>query len=119
MIISLLTVLHVVNCILLILVVLLQSGKGSDIGAVFGGGASQSLFGPTGGKTILSKITTVMAVVFMITSVLLATLPYTIGRTTSGLQEKLQKVEPQENLPASTQTTPEAKTIPAVGETTP
>jgi preprotein translocase subunit SecG len=66
-----LTIIHVLVCFALILIVLLQTGKGSDMGAAFGG-ASQTLFGSSGPATFLNKITTVAAVVFMITSLVLA-----------------------------------------------
>ena len=59
---------HVIVCIALIMIVLLQTGKGADMGAAFGGGSSQTLFGSTGASTFLSKATTVAAVVFMLTS---------------------------------------------------
>ncbi len=68
----LLTILHVTVCIAMILVVLLQTGKGADMGAAFGGGGSQTLFGSSGPTNILSKGTTVVAVVFMLTSLALA-----------------------------------------------
>jgi preprotein translocase subunit SecG len=68
----LLIVIHIVVCVALILIVLLQTGKGADMGAAFGGGASQTLFGSTGASTFLSKATTVAAVVFMLTSLVLA-----------------------------------------------
>lgn len=61
--------LHVVACILLIFIVLLQTGKGAEVGAVFG---SSSVFGPTGPTSVLSKITIGAAVVFMLTSLFLA-----------------------------------------------
>ncbi|MEJ5358526.1 MAG: preprotein translocase subunit SecG [Desulfobacterales bacterium] len=67
-----LIILHVLVCFALILIVLLQTGKGADIGAVFGSGGSQTLFGPTGATTFLSKATTIAAVVFMLTSFSLA-----------------------------------------------
>jgi len=67
-----LIVIHVIVCIALIMIVLLQTGKGADIGAAFGVGASNTLFGSTGASTFLSKATTVAAVVFMITSLSLA-----------------------------------------------
>lgn len=67
-----LAIIHVVVCVFLILVVLLQTGKGSDIGAVFGGGGSQALFGSAGPGTFLGKLTAVMAGIFMLTSVLIA-----------------------------------------------
>jgi preprotein translocase subunit SecG len=68
----LLIVIHVIVCIALIMIVLLQTGKGADMGAAFGGGSSQTLFGSSGASTILSKATTVAAIVFMITSLGLA-----------------------------------------------
>ncbi len=64
--------LHVTVCILLILIVLLQSGKGAEMGVSMGGGAGQTLFGASGPATILAKITTAVAVIFMITSLTLA-----------------------------------------------
>ena len=72
-------VIHVVVCVALIMIVLLQTGKGADMGAAFGGGSSQTLFGSTGASTFLSKATTVAAVVFMITSLSLA---YIYGKKT-------------------------------------
>jgi preprotein translocase subunit SecG len=68
----LLVILHVVVCVALIMIVLLQTGKGADIGAAFGGGSSSTLFGTTGASTFLSKATTVAAIVFMLTSLALA-----------------------------------------------
>ena len=65
-------IIHCFACIALILIVLLQTGKGADMGAAFGGGSSQTLFGSTGASTFLSKATTIAAVVFMITSLSLA-----------------------------------------------
>jgi len=68
---TLLTILHVVVCLFLVGIVLLQHGKGADIGATFGG-SSQSLFGTEGPLPLLNKITTGAAVIFMLTSVTLA-----------------------------------------------
>jgi preprotein translocase subunit SecG len=73
---NLIVALHVTACILLILIVLLQSGKGAEMGVSLGGGAGQTLFGATGPATILTKITTGVAIIFMITSL---TLAYTSG----------------------------------------
>ena len=67
-----LTVLHVLVCIFLIGVVLLQRGKGAEIGAVFGGGGSSTVFGSRGAGNFLSKLTTAAAIVFMVTSLSLA-----------------------------------------------
>jgi preprotein translocase subunit SecG len=63
-----LVVLHVFVCIFLIAVVLLQRGKGAEIGAVFGGGASTTVFGSRGAGNFLSRLTTLAAALFMITS---------------------------------------------------
>ena len=63
---------HVTVCILLILIVLLQTGKGASMGASFGGGGSQALFGGAGPATMLNKLTTGVAIVFMLTSLSLA-----------------------------------------------
>ena len=63
-----LTSLHVVVCIALILIVLFQTGKGADMGAAFGAGSSNTLFGTSGATTFLGKLTTVAAVIFMLTS---------------------------------------------------
>jgi preprotein translocase subunit SecG len=69
---TLIIILHVIVSVALILVILLQTGKGSDIGAVFGGGSSQTLFGSTGPTSFLSKLTAGAAIVFMLTSLFLA-----------------------------------------------
>ena len=63
---------HVTVCILLILIVLLQTGKGAEMGASIGGGSSQALFGASGPANVLTKITTAVAIIFMITSLTLA-----------------------------------------------
>lgn len=67
-----LIIVHIIVCVALIMIVLLQTGKGADMGAAFGGGGSQTLFGSTGASTFLSKATTVAAIVFMLTSLALA-----------------------------------------------
>jgi preprotein translocase subunit SecG len=67
-----LTILHVFMCFAIIAIVLLQSGKGADIGSAFGGAGSQAVFGSMGTPTILGKLTTGVAVIFMITSFSLA-----------------------------------------------
>ena len=62
----LMTVLYVLVCFVLLLVILLQQGKGGDMASAFGGGSSQTAFGARGGATVLSKATTVFAVLFML-----------------------------------------------------
>jgi preprotein translocase subunit SecG len=69
---TLILIIHIIVCIALILIVLLQTGKGADMGAVFGGAGSQTLFGNTGATTFLGKLTTGAAIIFMITSLSLA-----------------------------------------------
>jgi len=66
---TLITLIHIVVCFILIIVVLLQSGKSADLAGTFGGGGSQSIFGPRGTTNILSKVTTICAVLFMFTSI--------------------------------------------------
>ncbi|MFQ5521617.1 MAG: preprotein translocase subunit SecG, partial [Candidatus Methylomirabilia bacterium] len=63
-----LVVLHVLVSLGIIAIVLLQAGKGADIGSAFGGAGSQTVFGSMGTPTLLGKITTGMAIVFMVTS---------------------------------------------------
>jgi preprotein translocase subunit SecG len=60
--------LHIVACLFLIAVVLLQQGKGQDLASAFGGGGSQTAFGPRGSATVLSRATTILAGLFMVTS---------------------------------------------------
>ena len=62
---------HIVVCLLLIIVVLLQSGKSADLAGAFGGQGSQSSFGPRGAATFLSKMTTVLAIMFMVLTLIL------------------------------------------------
>jgi preprotein translocase subunit SecG len=69
-----LTIVHVLMCFAIIAIVLLQSGKGADIGSAFGGAGSQAVFGSMGTPTLLGKVTTGVAIVFTITSFSLAML---------------------------------------------
>jgi len=68
------TIVHVLMCLAIIAIVLLQAGKGADIGSAFGGAGSQAVFGSMGTPTVLGKITGAVAVVFTITSFTLALL---------------------------------------------
>jgi preprotein translocase subunit SecG len=67
-----LVVLHIMACVVLVLVVLLQRGKGSDVGAALGGGGSNTVFGSRGAGNFLTKLTTASAIIFMTTSLSLA-----------------------------------------------
>ncbi len=69
---TLVMIVHVLVCLFLIIVVLLQSGKAADLAGAFGGMGSQTAFGPRGSATILSKATTASAVLFMVTSLTLS-----------------------------------------------
>jgi preprotein translocase subunit SecG len=66
--------LHVIACLFLIAVVLLQQGKNQDLASAFGGGGTQTAFGPRGSANVLSRATTILAGVFMITSLALSVL---------------------------------------------
>ena len=72
--------LYVLSCFLLLLVVLLQQGKGGDIASAFGGGGSQTAFGARGGATVLTRATAILGAIFMVGAVLLAV----VGRPGSG-----------------------------------
>jgi preprotein translocase subunit SecG len=65
---ALLTIIHVVICLILVVAVLLQSGKAADLAGAFGGGGSQTAFGPRSQQSLMSKVTTICAILFMITS---------------------------------------------------
>ena len=96
-----LTVLHVIVCAVLIAVVLLQRGKGAEMGAVFGGGASATVFGSRGAGTFLGKLTTGCAVLFMVTSL---SLSYLVSQSTGerlfegAIEEPAQESTPFEQL---------------------
>lgn len=96
---TLLIAVHVFVCLFLICIVLLQHGKGADIGASFGG-SSQSLFGTEGPVPLLNKITTLAAIVFMGTSIALAYL--SANRSTGSVMRDVQ-VQEQQQAPASQQ----------------
>ena len=92
------TIVHVIVCIGLILVVLLQTGKGAEIAAVFGGGSSSTIFGSSGAGNFLTKLTTAMAIVFMITSL---TLGYFAGQRPSSSIFDSRSPASQPDVPAA------------------
>jgi preprotein translocase subunit SecG len=100
---------HVLSCLVLIVVVLLQTGKGADMGAVFGGG-SQTLFGSSGAGNFLTKLTSGVALTFMVTSLILAAGEN--EQPTSGLLDRLPAATAPIDLPLAD--VPEA---PAAGDT--
>jgi preprotein translocase subunit SecG len=101
-------------CLILIAIVLLQSGKGASMGAAFGGG-SNTLFGSTGPASFLNKVTTIAAVVFMITSFTLAIVSSKGGETSKVLENTpVQQEQPAEQSAAESE-----EVSPEEEETTP
>ena len=98
-----LTIVHILVCVFLVIVVLLQSGKAADLAGAFGGMGSQTAFGPRGAATVLSKATTIAAALFMITSLSLAILATRGAGRSSSVLERTQKAAPvQKSTPAGT-----------------
>jgi preprotein translocase subunit SecG len=96
---TLVTSVHLFICVLLIVLVLLQQGKGADVGATFGGGGN-TMFGAGGADNFLTKFTTVVAVIFMLTSVFLG-LDVKSGATSSGtIFQEIDETAPVTGLPA-------------------
>ena len=97
----LLIILHITVSIALIAIVLLQSGKGAEMGASFGASGSQSVFGAGGGSTFMSKLTTGAAIIFMLTSLTLAYLSGQPGSSSIMSSKGAAKTAPQKPaLPA-------------------
>jgi preprotein translocase subunit SecG len=103
-----LTIIHVLMCFAIIAIVLLQAGKGADIGSAFGGAGSQAVFGSMGTPTVLGKITGAIAIVFTLTSFSLAILG---GERSSSVV--------REAAPVSVPATPATPTPPASGGAAP
>lgn len=103
----LLTVVHVLVCLFLMVVVLLQSGKAADLAGAFGGMGSQTVFGPRGSATVLSKATTIAATVFMCTSLSLSIMAQRAGHGAPSLLNKAAKPVPGQSQPAQTQQQPQ------------
>jgi preprotein translocase subunit SecG len=102
----LLTIIHVIVCIFLVVVVLLQSGKAADLAGAFGGMGSQTVFGPRGSATVLSKATTIAAALFMCTSLTLSIMAQRSGRATPALLNKASKPVPGQVQPTQQQAQP-------------
>lgn len=116
---TLLTVLHISSCVLLVLVVLIQSGRGAEMSASFAG-SSQSVFGSSGGANFFTKFTAVLAGIFMATAVAL-TVHHSSGKGST--MDKLQNTQPAgQTAPATAPTTTDAAApapTPAAPATTP
>ncbi len=104
---TLILIVHIIVCFFLIFIVLVQSGKGAELGAAFGG-SSQTLFGARGAATVFSKLTTIAAIVFMLTSLSLAIVTAKGG---SVVKRVPATAEQRKNLP----TVPAAPGVPAQG----
>ena len=96
----LITTLHVLICLFLIVVVLLQSGKAADLAGAFGGMGSQTVFGPRGSATVLSKATTIAAALFMVTSLTLSIVATKQGSGVPSVLEKASKPNPAQQKQA-------------------
>jgi len=108
----LLWIVHVVVCLFLIIVVLLQSGKAADLAGAFGGMGSQTAFGPRGSATLLSKATTISAILFMVTSLSLSIL----ATRNAGLGTTVLESAPSKSsapTPAKSAPVPAPVTVPA------
>ncbi len=93
---TLLVIVHVIVSVFLIFVVLIQGGKGAEMGAAFGG-STQTLFGSRGAATFLSKLTTIVAIIFMLTSLTMAVLS---AKTESVISDKgTKQTRPLPNAP--------------------
>jgi preprotein translocase subunit SecG len=88
------TLFHVIVCLFMIIVVLLQSGQAADLAGAFGGMGSQTVFGPRGGATLLSKATTVAACLFMLTSLTLVVLANNRAPSSGSILENHRRSTP-------------------------
>jgi preprotein translocase subunit SecG len=102
----LITIVHVIVCVFLAVVVLLQSGKAADLAGAFGGMGSQTVFGPRGSATVLSKATTIAAALFMVTSLTLSILSTRAGRSSPSIFQKTVPVTQQKGGGAAPGTIP-------------
>lgn len=109
---EIITVIHIITCIVLILAILLQSGKSADLAGAFGGGGSQTVFGPRGAASFLTRVTTISAVLFMLTSLGLWMLSARGTGSVVGGEEA-----PAKEVPAATET--KAGTVTKKEATTP
>src|SRR3977135_1408774 len=111
----LITIVHVIVCLVLIVVVLLQSGKAADLAGAFGGMGSQTVFGPRGSATVLSKATTIAAAMFMVTSLTLSILSTRAGKASPAIFQKVVPVTQQKGGAAPGGTIPMTVTPSNVG----
>jgi preprotein translocase subunit SecG len=109
----LLMIVHVIVCVFLIIVVLLQSGKAADLAGAFGGMGSQTAFGPRGSATLLSKATTLSAILFMVTSLSLSIIATrNAGLGTTVLEGAPAKAPATQKSPVPAPAAPQGAPIP-------
>ena len=113
------TIIHVIVCVFLVIVVLLQSGKAADLAGAFGGAGSQTAFGPRGAASVLSQATTWCAVMFMVCALAM------VVRVDQGVEQggsflqKYSKPAPKAATPPPVKPAPAAQTPAAPQSTTP
>jgi len=100
---------HLITAVVLVALVLIQHGKGADMGAAFGTGSAGSLFGSSGSANFLSRSTAVAAAVFFVTSLLLTYLYAHHDNATTGVMEKIEQNRTQTPAGAATQEIPASK----------
>lgn len=111
---NLILVIHLICCFILILVILLQSGKSADLAGAFGMMGSQTAFGPRGTATLLSKVTTGAAVIFMVSSLALSFMMSAASGGSSIMDRKSpEKGKPATSAPAKPAPAKPAATVPA------
>jgi preprotein translocase subunit SecG len=111
----LITIVHVIVCVFLAVVVLLQSGKAADLAGAFGGMGSQTVFGPRGSATVLSKATTIAAALFMVTSLTLSILSTRSGKASPAIFQKVVPVTQQKGGAGAAPKTVPITATPIVG----
>jgi len=102
---TVITIMHILVCVALVMIVLLQAGKGAEMGAAFGG-ASQTIFGSSGAMGFMTKLTTVAAIIFMFTSLVLA---FSSARRASSVMRE----RPAQTVPVEPPSAPLLPEVPA------
>jgi len=106
-------ILHIIACLFLIGVVLLQQGKGQDLASAFGGGGTQTAFGPRGSANVLSRATTILAGLFMVTSLCLTVLKPGSSSVLDQLPAPAASPSPVASAPASPEAAPSGEATPS------
>ena len=106
---TLVWVVHIIVAIAVIAMVLLQHGKGADMGAAFGSGASGSLFGATGSANFLSRVTAALAVVFFLTSLALSYIATSRPTVSGSVMDSAPAAQTAPATPAQTPAAPDSK----------